>query len=293
MKRFTRDDNRHAELPNVFNVSLEIRQAALERAEVLLLETVLVRAAVELERAHGRHEHRGFRVEAAEAALDVEEFLGAEVGSESRFGDDDVRERQGRARREDAVAAVGDVAERAGVHERRPAFERLHEVRTDRVLEQQRHRAGRLQIGREHRFPIAPRRGADDDAPESLLEIGRSRRERDDGHHLARRNDDEAILAHHAVRDAAEPDHHVAERSIVHVDRARPRYAARVDSQRVALVQVVVEHRREQRMRARDRVEVTREVEVDVLHRNDLRVATTRCAAFHAEHRAETRLADA
>ena len=37
-----RDDNGDAELPNVFNVSLEIRQAALERAEFLRLETVLV-----------------------------------------------------------------------------------------------------------------------------------------------------------------------------------------------------------------------------------------------------------
>ena len=63
--------------------------------------------------------------------------------------------------------------------------------------------------------------------------------------------------------------------------------------ERVALMQMVVEHRREQRVRARDRVEVAREMEVDVLHRNDLRIATTRCAAFHAEHRAETRLADA
>ncbi len=43
----------------------------------------------------------------------------------------------------------------------------------------------------------------------------------------------------------------------------------------------------------RDRREVAREVEVDVLHRHDLRVAAARRAALHAEHRAQRRLAQA
>ena len=86
---------------------------------------------------------------------------------------------------------------------------------------------------------------------------------------------------------------HLAQRAIVHVDRARPRDAARIDAERVALLQVVVEHRGEQRVRAGDRVEVAGEVEVDVLHRQDLRVAAAGGAALHAEHRTEARLADA
>ena len=46
-------------------------------------------------------------------------------------------------------------------------------------------------------------------------------------------------------------------------------------------------------MRGGDRVEITREMEVDVLHGHDLRVPTTRCPALHAEHRAEARFAQA
>ena len=56
---------------------------------------------------------------------------------------------------------------------------------------------------------------------------------------------------------------------------------------------VVVDHRREQVVRERDRGEVAGEVEVDVLHRHDLRIAAARRAALHAEHRAERRLAQA
>ena len=58
-------------------------------------------------------------------------------------------------------------------------------------------------------------------------------------------------------------------------------------------VQVIVEHRREQIVRGRDRVKVAREVEVDVLHRHHLRVAAARGAALHAEHRSHARLAHA
>src|SRR5207249_10215093 len=51
-------------------------------------------------------------------------------------------------RRDDGVAAVGDVAERAAVNERRPALERLDEVGIDRVLQKQGHRTVRLQVAR-------------------------------------------------------------------------------------------------------------------------------------------------
>src|SRR5204863_1561492 len=67
----------------------------------------------------------------------------------------------------------------------------------------------------------------------------------------------------------------------------------RVDAERVSLLQMVVEHRGEQRVRARDRVKVAREMQVDVVHRDDLRVPTARRAAFHSEHGAQARLTDA
>ncbi len=143
-----RDHARHAEVPHVLDVFFEIRQAALERAQILDAEILLVRAAVHLERPHRRDDDRCFGIQAAHAALDVEELFGAEIRSESRFGHDEIGERERRARGKNAVAPVRDVAERTGVHERGAALERLHEVRPDRVLEQQRHRAGRAELAR-------------------------------------------------------------------------------------------------------------------------------------------------
>ena len=94
---------------------------------------------------------------------------------------------------------------------------------------------------------------------------------------------------------ATPPSEHddLAQRAVVHVHDAAPDDAARVDVELVAPVDVVVDHRRQQVVRRGDGVEVAGEVEVDVLHRHDLRVAAAGRAALHAEAGAERGLAQA
>ena len=85
----------------------------------------------------------------------------------------------------------------------------------------------------------------------------------------------------------------LAQGAVVHVDDAAPGDAADVDLLLVAPVDVVVDHRRQQRMRAGDGVEVAGEVEVHVLHRHDLRIAAPGRAALHPEVGPQRGLADA
>src|SRR5699024_7356861 len=54
---------------------------------------------------------------------------------------------------------------------------------------------------------------------------------------------------------------------------------------------VVVQHGAEQVVCRGDRVHIAGKVQVDVLHRHDLRITAARGAALYAEHRAERRLA--
>ena len=75
-----------------------------------------------------------------------QELLHPHVGAEAALGDDVVGELQRDAVGDERVVAVRDVRERAAVHERGLALERLHQVRLDRLLEQHRHRAGRPQL---------------------------------------------------------------------------------------------------------------------------------------------------
>ena len=184
-----------------------------------------------------------------------------------------------------------DVRERAAVDERRLALERLHEVRLDRVLQEDGHRARRAKLLRGDGLALERARDGDRaEPPPEILEVGC---DGDDRHHLRGSRDVEARLACVAVRPAAEADHHVAQRAVVDVDAAAPRDRERVDIELVAVEDARVEHRGEQVVRRADRMDVAREVEVHVLHRHDLRVAGAGSAALDAEDGAERRLAQA
>ena len=181
-----------------------------------------------------------------------------------------------------------DVRERAAVDERGRPLERLHEVRLDRVLEEQGERTRDAELLGADGAAVAA--VSDDDLAEALLHVLEARREAEDGHHLRGHRDVEARLARRAVSLAAEADDDVAQRAVIEVEHAFPDDAAHVDVERVALLDVVVDDGREQVVRRRDGVEVAREVQVDVLHRYDLRVAASGSTALEAKARAERRL---
>src|SRR5690242_14967408 len=57
------------------------------------------------------------------------------------------------------------------------------------------------------------------------------------------------------------------------------------------MVNMIVDHRREKIVGKTDRTEVAGKMEIDVLHRNYLRITAAGCAALHAKNRAQRRLA--
>src|SRR6185437_15364867 len=87
-----RDDRRHTEAAQVFEMALQIGETLLDSRDVLFFEPVARHAAMHLERPHGSDNNRRGRPEASFAALDVEEFLSPEIGAESGFGYDVVGE---------------------------------------------------------------------------------------------------------------------------------------------------------------------------------------------------------
>jgi len=118
-----------------------------------------------------------------------------------------------------------------------------------------------------------------------------SRGQRENRHDLRARNDHEALFAHRPAGQASQPHDDIAQRPVVHVDRARPDDAPYIQAQGVAVMEMRIEHRGQQVVRARDRVEIAGEMQVDVFHRHDLRIAAAGRAALHAEHGTERRLA--
>ena len=239
-----------------------------------------------------RRDHDGHvGPQAGLAALDVDELLRPQVGAETGLGDDDVGQPQPGAGRHHRAAAVGDVGERAAVHEGGGALERLHQVGRQRVAEQGRHRAVRTQVARGDRLRRAV--VADDDVADAALEVGPRLGQAEDRHQLGGHHDVEAVLAGEAVGVTAHGHDDLAQGAVVGVEHALPRHAAHVDVELVAVVDVVVDEGREQVVGRGDRGEVAGEVQVDVGHRHDLAPAAAGRTALHAEDGSHGRLAQA
>ncbi len=184
-----------------------------------------------------------------------------------------------------AMLANGPAWMSAGV-----ALERLHEVRLDGVLEEHRHgAAGADVVGRQR---VARGVVGEGDAAEALAQVLERRGETEDGHDLAGDGDVVAGLARDAVELAAEAVDDLAHGAVVEVDAAAPRDGQRIDVELVAVHEVAVDHGREQVVGRADGVDVAGEVQVEVLHREQLRVAAAGRAALDAEDRAERRLAE-
>ena len=113
-----------------------------------------------------------------------------------------------------------------------------------------------------------------------------------DGHDLAGHGDDELALAGHAVGLPAQADVDLAQGPVADVDDPRPADGVGVDVELVAVVEVVVEEGAREVVRSTDGVDVPGEVEVEVLHGDDLAVATAGSATLDAEDRPQRGLAD-
>src|SRR3989442_7041518 len=117
-----------------------------------------------------------------------------------------------------------------------------------------------------------------------MTEVAEVAGERQDGHDLRGRRDDEARFARYAVLVATKARDDVAERPVVDLQRPRPGDEAGTDFE-LAMEDGSVDHCRQEVVRRLDGVNVAREVEVDFLHRHDLRHATTGAATLDAKQR--------
>ena len=282
VQRHNRGD---AELAHVLHVALEVDNAIFQRGNVFLGQIRLGHARVVLDGADRGDNDCAGNIQAAVARLDVEEFLCTEVRSEPGLREHDVCVLLRGAGGNQGVAAVGDVGEGAAVDERWGPAQGLHQVWVHSVLQQRRHRAFRPEVARGDRLLVVGQ--ADGDVGQALLKVLQVRCQAEDRHDFRRSGNGEPGFRRHAVCGPAEARDHVAQRAVVDVHAALPGHPARVDAQRVALVDVVVDQGREGVVGAGNGVEVTGEVEVDLLHRHHLGVAAAGRPALDSHHRAE------
>ena len=229
-------------------------------------------------------------VKVCQTALDVEELLGAEVSGKACLCDDVVAELEGHPGRCHGVAAVGDVGEGAAVDKGGCVLQGLNEVGLEGILEEGCHSAFRLQIvGCDG---LAVKCIGDDDPAQAGLEVADVAGQTEDCHDLGGDGDIKTVLARNTLHPAAEAVHDIAELAVVHVHGALPGDLLDIDAEGIALLDMVVEHGCEQVVGRADGMKVTGEVQVDVLHGDDLGIAAAGCAALDAEDRSQRGLAE-
>ena len=281
----------HAELAHVFHVLPEIPGAFFQGLHVFRCRVGLGCAPMQLQRAAGNDDDRGRGCQPRLAALDIEELLRAQVRAEAGLGNRVIAQRQRQLGRHHRVATMGDVRERPAMHEGGRALQRLHQVGRQRVAHQHGHGAVRLEVAGAHH--VATLVLSHHHVAQALLEVAQILRQTQHGHRLGSHGDVEAGFARHAIAQPAQAQIYVAQRAVVHVQHTAPNEPAHVQAQLVTLLEMIVDHRGEQVVRRGDGVNIPREVQVDVLHGDDLRVAAARRAALDAKAGAQRRLAQA
>ena len=180
---------------------------------------------------------------------------------------------------------MSNVAKRPAVDDGRAAGHILDEIGVYRLAQQDRHGGVGVQVGGRDRRALEGL--ADDDAAQPCLEIGEVAGEAKNRHDLGRGGNIEAALTWHTLRSAAETEDDIAQGAVVHVDGPPPGHAAGIDAKRIALMEVVVEHRGEEIVRGGDGVKVAGEVKIDLQRRLQRRFAAAGRAAFDAKNRAQ------
>ena len=263
----------------------QIGQALFQRLQILLVQIRFGHTAVVLQGADRCHDHHRGGPQSGHPALDVHKFLSPQVRGEARLGHGVVRQLQSHAGGCDGVAPVGDVGERSAVDEGGGAFQRLDQIGLDGILQQGGHSPLSPQVVGCDRPPVIGI--GHNHAGQARLQVGDAVRQAEDRHDLGGHRDLEAVLPGHALHPAPQAADDVAELAVVHIHGPLPGDPLDVDPQGVALLDVVVQHRRQQVVGRADGVKVPGEVEVDVLHGHHLGIAAAGGAALDAEHRAQ------
>ena len=243
-----------------------------------------------LQRANRRHNHRRIWGEARGAALDVKELLCAHIGAKARFGHNDLTRCECGAVGNDGVVAMRNVCKRSGMYECWTTFKCLQQVRLNRVTQERGHRASNFQVFSGDRFAV--NRFGDHNAAKTRSKIGKIGCERKYSHNFTGNGDHRFGFTDDTVLTTTETDDRLTNRAITDVNDARPGDAAQVDVECVAVMQVIVEECRGEIMRGANRVHITGEVQVELLHRNHLAIAAARSAALDTEDWSEAWLSN-
>ena len=266
----------------------QVWKTCLQRFQIFFVQFLLGYSAVIFQRPYCRYDNDCRRPESRHSALDIDELLSSEVCRKASFRYRIIRKLQGHLSSYGRVASVCDIRKRSSVDKCRSSFQCLDQIRFQRVLQKSCHGAFRLEVVSRYRLTVIV--VADDDLGKPLLQIIDICRQAKNRHYFGCYCDFEAVFPWNALNSSAQTAYDVTQLSVVHVDGSLPCDLLRVDSQCIALLNVVVNESCEQIVSSAHRMKIPCEMQVDIFHWNDLRIAATGRSALDAEYRTKRRL---
>ena len=275
--------HRLSEALHVVDMSVQVLQTLLQTLHIRFLDGLQWHATVHLQSLGRGDDNHQTRLQTRLTALDVEEFLCSEVCSKSGLRHHIVAKGHGHLRSHHTRTAVGDVCERTAMDEGRCMLRRLHKVGVQGIAQQ--HCDGSCHAEVTHTEGLSLGSDAQHDILYATLQVLLTRSQTEYGHELRCRGDVEACLVHHTV--TPQTCHHVAQGPVVHVEHPLPEDLPQREAFLTVLVDIVVEQRTDGVVGRGHGVEVAREVQVDLLHRQHLGIAATSSTTLDAKARSQ------
>ena len=166
----------------------------------------------------------------------------------------------------------------------------LHEVGLYSVLKERGHSAVSLKVAAVYGLVVVC--VSHEYISKSFLEVGERLSKAENSHYLTCYGDHKVILPRNAVYLRAKTYGDISQRAVIGVGNSGEEYSSLVDPKLVTLLKMIVYYSAKQIVCRGYSVEVAREMEIDIVHRNDLRVSAARSAALNSENRAERGLSE-
>ena len=244
------------------------------------------------------------RLESRVAAFHITEFLKTAIGAEAGLRHQIAvvtEQTQTDLVGDNGAVSMRDIGEGARMHECWAAFESLHEIGHQGVLEQNGH------CPRSPQFIccdwLTGTVQSDHDSSQSLPQIFEVGGQSENRHYLRGRRDIETAVAGHSVFAVADDD--VAQRTIVHVNHPAPGNVIRIEIETLQslplqpfvagpffVIQSGIDSGGQEIVCGADGVKITGQMQVQIVHRHDLRIPTTGPTSLDPEGRTERRLTD-
>ena len=264
---------------------VQIVESLLQSFHVRFLDQSQIHASVHLQSLSGSHEHSQLRSDTRLAAFDIIEFLRTQIGAESSFGDDIVTIGHGQTGCQHGVTSVSDIGKRTAVYESRCVLGGLHQIRMQGIFQQHTDGSGHAHILHAERFVVdgSSEQNVFDAATQILFILCQT----ENGHDFRSRSNVETALHSHAVCLGSQAGYDVTQVAVVHVEHALPQNLLHGKAFVLVLVDIVVQQSRNHVVSRSDGMEVTGEMQVDLVHREHLSISSSGSSSLHSEARAE------